>query len=65
MLVLYRRIGQSFFLQDPLRDYDTKIIVLQATTNGEVRIGVDASEDIKIITEEKLLIKTDEIENEN
>jgi len=61
MLFIFRRVGQSVFLVDPLRPgHDTKVMIFSATKNGEIKIGFDAHPDVKIITEENLLIAQDD-----
>lgn len=65
MLVLFRRPGQGVFLIDPRRKgHDTKIVILSALTNGEVRLGIDAADDIEIVKEEAMLVdgNVDELE---
>ncbi|WP_330109640.1 carbon storage regulator CsrA [Methylophaga thalassica] len=48
MLILTRRIGESLIIDD-----DTVVTVLEVKGN-QVRIGIDAPEDVNIVREELL-----------
>ena len=66
MLILFRRPGQGVFLIDPLRPgHDTKIVILSALTNGEVRLGIDAADAIEIVKEEKMQVEDPDANNDD
>lgn len=49
MLVLTRKLGESIVI-----DHDIKITVL-AVKGGQVRLGIDAPEDVDIVREELII----------
>jgi len=48
MLVLARKVGQRIFIGDDI------VITIVETSNGKVRIGVDAPKSVKVFREELL-----------
>ena len=50
MLVFSRKIGESFYVKDET----IQIKILRVSSNGIVKIGVEAPEEVRILREEVL-----------